>query len=229
MSDLLPIPPEERELLVVYPTSEAAEQARARAIEMGVDPSHIRLGEESDVVASLRAEMHEELTHAWIVPNAALIATKESVKGMGLVGGVAVAIGLAVAIPLAFIDWGYGSFWIRLAWFAVVAIAAGGTVGFVAGAAAAAKRPSELAGAHRGTVVRVSDDTPEIRRALVELKPIRMDEVTHGDTPIDTITTEEQSEPEGVIEEVTANLGGDDYQPEVHPERSANQTSHDEP
>jgi hypothetical protein len=144
MSDLLPIPPEERELLVVFPTSEAAEEARTRAIEMGVDPSHIRLDEESDAVASLRAEMREELTHAWIVPNAALIATKESVKGMGLVGAVAISIGLAVAIPLAFIDWGYGSLWVRLAWFAIVAIAAGGTVGFVAGAATAAKRPTEL-------------------------------------------------------------------------------------
>jgi hypothetical protein len=44
------------------------------------------MDEESDVVTSLRAEMHEELTHAWVVPNAGLIATKESVKGMSMVG-----------------------------------------------------------------------------------------------------------------------------------------------
>jgi hypothetical protein len=55
-----------------------------------------------------------------------------------------------------------------------------------------------------------------------------MDEVTQDDTPIETVTTEEQAESEGTMEEVTQNLGGDDYQPQLHPERSAHETNHDE-
>jgi hypothetical protein len=206
------------ELLVVYPTQEDAQAARARALELGVEPAAVRVDAESDEIASLRAEMHEELTQAWIVPTAAFIATKEGVKGMGFIGAIAIAVSLAIAIPLAFIDFG-STLGVRVVVFALVAIALGGTIGFVAGAGAASKRPGERLAAHRGHVLRVDRDTPELRRALVELHPIRVDEVAHDGTPIDTVVTEEAHDPHGTVEDVGANLQGDDYWPEAHPER----------
>jgi hypothetical protein len=207
-----------RELLVVYPTQERAEAAKARVLELGVEPTSVRVDAETDEIASLRAEMHEELTQAWIVPTAAFIATKEGAKGMGLIGAVAILISLAIAVPLAFIDFG-STLGVRLIVFSAVAVALGATIGFVAGAGAAAKRPGERMAAHRGTVLRVEGDTPELRRALLDLEPIRVDEVAHDDTPLDTIMTEGDEGSDGTVEDVAANLQGDDYHPEAHPER----------
>jgi hypothetical protein len=206
------------ELLVVYPTAARAETARARVLELGVDPALVRVDTETDEIASLRAEMHEELTQAWIVPSAAFITTKEGAKGMGFVGAVAILVSLLVAVPLAFVDFG-ATLGTRLIVFSAVAVALGGTIGFVAGAGAAAKRPGERTAAHRGTVVRVQGDSPELRRALVDLEPIRVDQVAHDDTPLDTVVTEGDRDDEGTVEEVTANLRGDDYHSEAHPER----------
>ena len=220
MTDPSFTPISERELLVVYPTPERAGEARDRLLELGIGPASIRVGEESDEIASLRAEMHEELTQAWIVPTAAFVATKESVKGMGFVGGVTILASLAVAIPLAFIDFG-STLGVRLVWFSIIAVAVGGTIGFVAGASVAVKRPGELMGAHRGTVLRVAEDTPAIRRSLVELHPIRLDEIAHDDTPLDTVMTEDETDNVGTVEEVAANIEGDDYHSETHPDRSA--------
>lgn len=221
MTDASFTPLPERELLAVFPTIARAEQARDALLARGVPPASMRIDEESDEIASLRAEMREELTHAWIVPNAAFVATKEGIKGMGVVGFIAIAIALAIAVPLAFLDFG-STFWVRLAWFSVIAVALGGTIGFVAGGAAGTKSPAELLGAQRGTVLRVNEDTPEIREVLLGLDPIRMDEVTDEDRPVRTVATEERRRGEGVIDNLTANVGGDDYEPQAHPERSAN-------
>jgi hypothetical protein len=209
---------EGRELLVVYATPERAETARARVLALGLDPAAVRIDAETDEIASLRAEMHEELTQAWIVPSAAFIATKEGAKGMAFVGAVAILVSLLIAVPLAFIDFG-ATLGTRLVVFSLVAIALGGTIGFVAGAGAAAKRPGERMAAHRGTVVRVDVDTPELRRALVDLEPIRLDQVTHDGTPLDTVVTEGDRRDDGTVEELAANLQGDDFHPEAHPER----------
>lgn len=207
------IPERDRELLVVFPDREAAGAARQRLLELGVPEADIAVDEESDEVASLRAEMRQELTDAWVVPNAAFVATKEGVKGMLGVGALAAAIGALLAIPFAFVDFG-GTFWFRLALFVGLGIVAGATVGLVAGPGMASKRPGELMAAHRGIVVRVRQDTPEIRSALVASKVIRLDEVAHDDTPIETLVTEEQVEGTGSAQQVAENLeAGDDYHP----------------
>ena len=54
--------------------------AALRAI--GVADDHIAIGLEPDIVASFRGEMHDEVTNAFVVPNAAFIGTKESIKGI---------------------------------------------------------------------------------------------------------------------------------------------------
>jgi hypothetical protein len=209
------IPADERELLAVYAAAERAEKARRRLLGVGVSAELMRIDDDSDEVTSLRAEMHEELTQSWIVPTAAFVATKESVKGIGLVGGIAILASLVVAIPLAFIDFG-STLAVRLIWFSIVAVALGATIGFIAGAGLGARRPAERMAAHRGVVLRVAQDTAALRELLVQTAPIRLDEVTLDSVPLETVVTEEQADSTGTVEEVAANLRGDDY----HPRRS---------
>jgi hypothetical protein len=212
MVDPAYIPEDERELVVVYDSPQLASHARQRLLRMGVPDDEVTIGEETDEIASLRAEMHDELTNAWVVPNAAFVAPKEGIKGLWLVGGLASLFGVALAAPLAFIDFG-STFGVRLLVFVVLGLAAGATVGLVAGPSLGAKRPGELMAAHRGTVLRVQEDNPDIRAALTSLEPIRLDEVASDDTPLDTVVTEKSFEEEGAAEETVANLGGDDYHP----------------
>lgn len=221
MTDQSFTPEQDRELLVVFPDREEAVAARQRLLDLGVQESAIDLDQESDEIASLRAEMRQELTDAWVVPNAGLVVTKEAAKGMLGVGALASLLGALLAIPLAFIDFG-GTFWFRLFLFVVLGVIAGATVGFVAGGGMAAKRPGELMAAKRGVVLRVHDDTPQLRSALVAAGPVRLDEVSSDGTPIDTLMTEEQAQDGGTVEEVAENLrAGDDYHP-ADGERRAN-------
>lgn len=221
MTDPSFLPEQERELVVVYPDRDAAVAARQRLVDLGLGEHDIDLDRESDEVASLRAEMRQELTDAWVVPNAALIATKESMKGMLAVGTGAAVIGAVLGIPFAFIDFG-GSFWLRLLLFMGLGALAGATVGFVVGPGVSAKRPGELMAAHRGTALRVHQDTAEIRSALVAGHPIRIDEVNADSVPVETLLTEEQMDERTAVDEVVSNLeAGDDYHP-ADSERSAN-------
>src|SRR5690606_38770753 len=82
MTDPTFTPEAERELLVVYPTAAQAERARDARRRVGVDDADIRIGAAPDHVTSLRAEMHEELTRAWVVPNAAVAYPKEGARGL---------------------------------------------------------------------------------------------------------------------------------------------------
>ena len=60
----------DRDLLVVLPSREEAEQAAQALLRAGIPASDVRVDAEPDRIASLRAEMHEELCEAYVVPNA---------------------------------------------------------------------------------------------------------------------------------------------------------------
>jgi hypothetical protein len=218
------VPATERGLLAVYSSPEEARAAADRVEALGVRPESIRIAEKADEVASLRAEMREELTKSWFMPTAGVMATKESAKGALLVGTVATLIGLAVAVPLAFIDYG-ATLGVRLVLSMVLAGIFGGLIGFIFGGARAAKTPNELLAAQRGVVVRVDRNTPAIREALVSLGPIRLDEIAHDGTPLETVVTEDELSEEGVTEHVVSNLRGEGYRPVDHPERDADRSS----
>jgi len=182
-------PETDRELVVVYPTEQQARAAGRRLEELGVAAGSIRIDAETDRTAALRAEMREELTQAWIVPTAGVVATKESAKGTLYVGTIASVVALVIAVPLAFVDYG-STLGVRLVTHVVIALIFGGLVGFITGGTRGAKPPNELPAAQRGTVLRVDQDTPAIREALASLEPIRLDEVGAEGTPLDTVVTE---------------------------------------
>jgi hypothetical protein len=213
-------PEAQRDLVVVYPTDQQARTAADRLTRLGVAPADIRIGAEPDHIAALRAEMREELTQAWFVPTAGVIATKESAKGTLFLGLIATLVALVIAVPLAFVDYG-STLGVRLVTHVVIALIFGGLIGFIIGGARNAKPPNELMAAQRGTVLRVRRDTPAVRDALTDVGPIRVDEVGAGGTPLDTVVTEGDTSDVGVAEEVRANLRGDGYRPVDEPERDA--------
>jgi hypothetical protein len=221
MTDPSFTPEEARELLVVYPSRDRADQARARLLQAGVDDADIRIDAASDHVASLRAEMHEELTRAWVVPNAAVAYTKEGARGLAAATLIGSAIGLVVAFVAAIPDFG-STYLTRLVVFAVVGIAFGATVGLVAGPGLGSRRPDESSAAERGVLLRVSHDSPELRALLGDLDPIRIDEVRADDLPIATVATEgEDRLARDTLEDLGAHLQGDDYH--ADPERTGSE------
>ena len=212
MTDPSFTPEAERELLVVFPDRDHAERAVTALREAGIPEADIRIDAEPDHVAALRAEMHEELTRAWVVPNAGVAYTKESARGLVATVLIGSAVGLVAAFLLAIPDWG-SNYLTRLIIFAIIGVTFGSTIGLVAGPGLGARRPDELAAADRGTILRVSHDSPELRSLLGDLDPIRMDEVGHDDQPIATVGTEgEDRLVKDTMEDLGAHLQGDDYQ-----------------
>ena len=153
MSDPTFTPEADRELLVVYPDLSRAEAARDALIEAGVAPDDIHIGDEPDTIASLRAQMREELARPWFVPHAGVTHPRE--RGVVMVSAVGVAIALLAAFPIALIEFGSTTYWTR--WFVVAVIASlfATTVALFAGAAAAPNAESEAPDAVRGTLLRV--------------------------------------------------------------------------
>lgn len=218
MSDPSFTPEEGRELLVVYPSQDQADQARETLLQAGIAEADIRIDAASDHIASLRAEMHEELTRAWVVPNAGVAYTKESARGLAAATLIGSAIGLAVAVVAAIPDVG-STYLTRLVVFALIGIAFGATVGLVAGPGLGSRRPDEPLAAERGVLLRVAHDSPELRTLLGDLDPIRMDEVRADDLPIATVATEgEDRLAKDTLEDLGEHLQGDDYH--ADPERT---------
>lgn len=208
----------DRDLLVVLPTHDEAEQAARALLDAGIDPADVQIDVESDRVASLRAEMHEELTEALVVPNAGVAYPKEAARGLVAGELIGVGIGVLAAFPLALIPIADTTYWVRFLIYAVVGVAFGVTVGLVAGPAAGSRRPNEPPAIERGTLLRVRHDSPELRALLADLHPIRMDEIRRADDlPIRTVHTEAGSGLHDTVEDLTRNARGDDYSPD--PER----------
>ena len=210
MTDPSFTPESDRELVAVYADRATAERAGRAVQDAGVPPDHVHLDEDLDAVLSLQGEMHEELSGAWVVPNAGVAYPKEAARGLVLASMAGVALGILAAFPLALIDVG-GTYWVRWVVFAVVGGAFGATVALVVGPASSAPRPDALPAAARGSVVRIEDDTAEVRRVLVSHGPLRIDEVTPEGQPLDTVFTERPDSFTETAKDMAANTEGDDY------------------
>jgi hypothetical protein len=204
------IPESDRQLLAIYDDAHTAARARTAVLDAGVPPDAVHLDEKVDVISGLRAEMAEEITRGGIQPQAGALYPKESVRGFAMVGGIGIAIGIALAFPLAAIDWG-SSYGVRLLVFVVVFSAFGATIGMVAGASLAAPRPGAEAAAIRGTTLRVEQDDARLRDLLVGFRPIRLDELSMDGGPVDTVVTEGRDDLVETAKDIVANADSDDY------------------
>jgi hypothetical protein len=205
----------DRDLLVVLPSLEEADEAARRLKAAGVPEEDVMVQREEDRATSLRAEMHEELSESYVVPNAAVAYTKEASRGLVFAEVVGVVVGLLAAVPLALIPVGDTTYPLRLLVFAVVGAAFGLTIGLVAGPGLGSIRPDLLPAAERGALLRVRHDTDDVRRLLAGMHPIRIDEIRRSDdVPIATVTTEEGGAMAQTVTDMATHLRGDDYQPD---------------
>ncbi len=89
----------DRDLLVVLPSRAEAEQAAQALLRAGIPASDVRVDAEPDRIASLRAEMHEELSEAFVVPNAGVAYPKEAARGLVLGDLIGIGLGVAGRVP----------------------------------------------------------------------------------------------------------------------------------
>jgi hypothetical protein len=209
-------PEDERELLVVYPDAATADEARRVLVRAGVPEHDIRVDEDLDRVASLRAEMHDELERAWVVPTAGVGFTPEAAHGLLWLCAIGAVLGLIAGLLLALIPFG-GSYGVRAIVLGVVGIACGLTIGGVAGPGLASTRPDQDLAAVHGSLLRVTHDSPELRRLLNDLGPLRIDELTADDVPVDTVRRETPTTPLDTAKGMRGNARGDDYHPPSQP------------
>jgi hypothetical protein len=201
---------DDRSLLVVFPDRATAAAARAALLDHGVTPAEVRIDEALDDVASLRAEMHEELTEAWVVPNAAAVYPSGAARGLALTSLVGVVLGVLAAFPLALLDLG-GSYWTRWIVFAIVGAGFGLAVSLVVGPATGAPRPDAPPAAARGVSLRVDRDDTDLRRLLAGFDPVRLDQITREGDPVDTLLPERDRTATETAKDIAANATGDDY------------------
>lgn len=213
MTDPSFIPVHDRELLAVFPDAEHARDARRALVAAGVAEASIRLDDASDTVSALRAEQHDELTRAWVVPNAAVVYPGSSARGLAGISVVAAAVAVPAALLLALIDFGPG-YWIRALILVVVGLALAFTLGIVIGPPAGAPAPAEAPEAAQGTTLRVAGDTEHLRHLLAAHDPIRVAEVTHDGAPIDTVARQKPDSAAETVKDMAANADGDTYHPE---------------
>jgi hypothetical protein len=194
-------------LIGVYPDAAAAEGVKAALADAGVPADAIRSAERADVEASLRAEMHDELENSFVSPQVGVAYPKETVKSSLVLGPIFVIVGGLIAFPFAFLSIGGASFWVRCFWVVLCGMAAGGAAAAIAIPALSVRSTGlEPAAAQRGTVLRVNRWSEEIEAAMTKGRPIRLDRVGANDYPLGTVTTEEDREPGGAVEQTLSNI-----------------------
>jgi hypothetical protein len=207
------IPVHDRELLAVFPDAEHAHDARGALISAGVPEGSIRINAATDAVDALRAEQHDELSRAWVVPNAGVVYPGGSARGLAGISLLAAVIAVPAALLLALIDFGPG-YWVRALILVVVGLALAFTLGIVIGPPAGAPAPREVPDTTRGVTLRVAGDTAQLRHVLAAHDPIRVAEVTHDGDPIDTVARQKPDTAAETAKDVVAKADGDDYHPE---------------
>lgn len=195
--------PARRDVIGVFEDDATARRAVDAAVRI-VGEERVRVGARRDERAALRSEMQEEIEHTIAGPGNIGPFTKEMTKGLLLGIVVATAVGIALALPFAFIDFG-PPLWQRFVIAALVGGAAGATLGFTVGGGWGAKAPGEPLGAERGVVVAVEvtagEEADRVASALAAEEPIRLDVLDEAGRRVETVTTEEHRL-DGVVQQV---------------------------
>ena len=177
-------------LVSVFATEE---QARAAARDVEGTGARTEIGSSSGAVASLQAEMQQEMDDTIAGPGNVGPFTKEMSKGvaLGVTGWAVICAGLA--LPLALVPFGDVPFATRLAVAAALGAVTGATIGFVFGGGKGAEGPHETLAAERGVtlVIEADEDTLDrVASTLAGRHPIRLDRFGVDGSP-DTVRTEE--------------------------------------
>lgn len=189
------------------------EQVREQLIRAGVAREAVTIDDEGARRALLEAEMAEETDHAFAGPGMPPV-TKEAARGALIASVVCCAVALVIALPFTFVPFGGLAWWWRLCILAAVGLAAGGTVGFIAGGGMLARGgPAKRAAAARGVVLAVQSSDPAVIDLVRQSEPIRLDVVSPHGAPIRTVSSEADRDPRGLIEGVKDDLTKDPDDP----------------
>ena len=186
-------------VVAVFSDERAAQAAAEAARREGIDASTIHIDSALDERNALQAEMREEMEHTTAGAGSVGPFTKEMTKGLGFGSIVGAAVGIAFAVPAAFVFFTEEQLVVRLVIAVFVGAVAGGTVGFVAGGGLAAKGPVEQLAAERGTTLSITGGGQAAVDILQRHQPIRLDVVVDGQ-PVDTIATEEAEAGDGAFD-----------------------------
>lgn len=180
------------QVLGVFRDARAARAAADAAAGVAGRPT--RTGQ--DEVASLQAEMREELDNSIVGAGNVGPFTKEMTKGLVIGTLLGLVVGFVVTVPLGFVPLGSIGLFPRLLIAAVVGGFAGATMGFVTGGGFGAKGPAQPMAAERGTTVSVAvasaEEATKVAEAMRGHDPIRIDLTTAEGEPIGVVTTEEE-------------------------------------
>lgn len=173
---------------------EAADAVR-RAAQLTED--QIQIDAEADERFSLRGEMREEVDHTVAGPGPVGPYTKEMTKGLVRSHALWVPIGIAVALPLAFIPIGNTSLGFRLVLWGIVGAIAAAVVALAIGGGLSARGPSKPMAVERGVTVGVmarnADQARSAAEAMAKHNPIRLDTGV-GARPTGVVTREPEDE-----------------------------------
>jgi hypothetical protein len=193
---------ERPELVAVFAHRTQADVAADKVRALGVADEDIRNERPQDHVASLRGEMRDELERGLFSPQGGVLLTKRGIKGILAVTPFAIAGGVLLALPFAFVSWGSLPLWGRMLLAVVVGATAGAIVGFIIGGGEAEKGAGAPLAAEHGVTLRVSDARAEVQQVLVAAEPIRLDLVTADGAPLRSLTSESERNDEGVVEDL---------------------------
>jgi hypothetical protein len=184
---------EEREndrLVGVFGDEHAAQEAAKAAEAAGA--RGVEVGRPEDEVAALRSEMREEA--ADVRPG---LATPQMAWSVPLWTAVAALVGVAAAMPLAFIDRGDLPVTTMVLIVVCVGGVIGGTVGFIFGVLWSGgflgrrRRPKSELAAERGVVVSATETSGEATSTLAGHDPVRLDKVAPSGQPKDSLPTDQ--------------------------------------
>lgn len=204
--------------LAVFEDPHAARKARHVLLDAGVPADRVVIAAADDEVDSLRAEMREEVEKGWFIAGFGYATTKEGARGFLVTLVVGCAIALVIGVPLAFIDFGFG-FWTRLLIVEGILLFLAAVTALVIGPGMATARPEVPLAAERGTTLRVDDASDGVRQVLIDLQPIRVDELDADHQPVGTVMTEADggestsiaAEAGRGVRDVVRNTKGDDF------------------
>jgi hypothetical protein len=177
-----------RWLIAAFADESSARRAADDAETSGTDVCDIRIGNSLDALASIEAEMREELDHT----GAGLTGPypREGVRGLAIGTVLGTIAGIVVALPFAAINFDGFQLSTRMLILGAVGLVFGAFIGWFLGGAFAAKRPSEPLAAASGTMLALPDTEPA-RTALLGAEPKRVDVFGAGGFLLGTLTSDD--------------------------------------
>jgi hypothetical protein len=171
------------DLIAVFRTRAEAADAGLALVGAGADPEEVVLAEEGDLAVVRTAEMHTEFGRgplSW----RSLIARHGVLPSVVVLGAIGWAASLLIAAVGALIDFGPDSYWSRFAIIALVVLAMGTMVSVLAIGAIATGAGDPPLASECGTTLHVHHANDTECQMLLQMHPIRIDEVSPAGVPV---------------------------------------------